>query len=152
MRDPAREALYQALSEGDFDQVLAAFDQDRSRVLRDLARLTYAPGDALCGQAVAALRGLSERRAAQDPEFFREVIRRRIWGMNEEGGNIDWSAPECVAAVIAGSPSHYREFVTVMFCAAADEPIFADSLRAALKLLKESDPSLLDDLPDTARP
>jgi hypothetical protein len=145
-RNAERESFYRALSQGDHQTVLTRFDSNQHRVLRHLARLTYLFDDTLRDQSIAALQMLAERRARHCPEFFREVIRRHIWGMNEEGGNIDWSAPEIIAAVIAGQPELYREFVSIMYLAAVDEPVFQDSLARALKLLEASDPTLLEGL------
>ena len=122
---------------GDFDAILRLFDDDPSAVRRLLTRLTYSPDAAHHANAIQAFKMLSSQRATQKPEFFREIIRRHIWGMNEEGGNIDWSAPEIIAAVIAGSPELFHSFIPIMYNTAIAEPLFHDSLHAALQLIAE---------------
>jgi len=130
-----KRQLYQLLKQGDFDNVLSAFDEDAELVRRLLTRASYDRDDEAHGQVVGAFRYLSERRAQQRPEFFREIIRRHLWAMNEESGNIDWSAPEIIVAVIVGAPGLFSEFASYMFEAAAPEPVFHPSLMAALEML-----------------
>ncbi|MCL2806821.1 MAG: hypothetical protein FWD27_01445 [Coriobacteriia bacterium] len=128
--------------EEDYSSVLSLFDEDPFSVRRLLTQLTYAPDTQLHANAIKAFVMLSKERAQANPLFFTETIRRHIWGMNEEGGNIDWSAPEIIAAIIAGNMEQFKEFAPIMFYNALPELIFHDSLRAALLLLKAVNPEL----------
>ena len=85
---------------GDERAVLALFDEDPHRVQRFLKRLACAPDAACHARTIACFRMLSRERSARMPEFFRETVRRSLWEMNEEGGNVAWSAPEIAAAML----------------------------------------------------
>ena len=136
----AREAFNHLVAEADFDAVLSLFDENSGAVRRLLTRLTYEPDSLLQKHAIQAFFLLSKERAGDNYEFFREIIRSHIWGMNDESGNIDWSAPEIMGAIIAGRLDLFGEFVTIMYHTAAPEPIFHDSLLAALELIATVDP------------
>lgn len=135
MRPLDKNEFYRLLDQGDFAAITRMFDQNPLAVRRLLTRLSYAAADGPRRNAILCWRELSARRAAGRPDFFREVIRRHIWGMNDEGGNIDWSAPEIIAAVIAGAPELYKEYIPIMRMAAEAEPSLRPSLQAALAIL-----------------
>lgn len=130
---------------GDETAILALFDEDPHRVQRFLKRLACAPDAAHHARTIECFRMLSRERSARMPEFFRETIRRSLWEMNEEGGNVAWSAPEIAAAVVAGAPERYGRFASYLIMAALDEPAFQPSLLAAADLLAEADPALVEE-------
>ena len=127
---------------GDERALLALFDKDPSRVRRFLTRLTRAADDPCHARAIGSFQTLSQERSERMPEFFLEIVRRCLWEMNEEGGNVAWSAPEVAGAVIAGSPARYGRFFSYLFYAAVDEPAFQPSLLAAFERVSAADPSL----------
>lgn len=59
------------------------------------------------GVAVAGL-------ADQEMEPARNIIRRLMWHMNEESGNIGWGIPEAFAEILARSPRLCKEFAHVL--------------------------------------
>ncbi|WP_417134438.1 hypothetical protein [Rubneribacter badeniensis] len=136
-------AVSDAIRERDFAALVRQFDADPYRTRRVLKQLACAPDDPDHGYVVAAFRVLSSERSAKMPEFFLETMRRSLWEMNEEGGNVAWSAPEIVAAVVAGAPDRFGSFASYLVMAALGEPTFRPSLRAAVRLLDEVDSSLL---------
>lgn len=133
------------LEERDPVALLALFDADCDRVRRYLTRLAYDPDDPLHDRVIEAFVYLSSQRSDTNPEFFLETMRRHIWAMNEEGGNIDWSAPEIICAVVAGNPRRFGEFFSFAFCAAVDEPTFQPSLVKAYDLVASVAPKLVCD-------
>ena len=102
MSDITKSGVRALVEAGDETAILALFDEDPHRVQRFLKRLACAPDAAHHARTVACFRMLSRERSAGMPEFFRETIRRSLWEMNEEGGNVAWSAPEIAAAVVDG--------------------------------------------------
>ena len=129
MSDITKSGVRALVEAGDETAILALFDEDPHRVQRFLKRLACAPDAAHHARTVACFRMLSRERSAGMPEFFRETIRRSLWEMNEEGGNVAWSAPEIAAAVVAGAPERYGRFASYLIMAALDEPTFHPSLR-----------------------
>ena len=59
------------------------------------------------GVTVAAL-------AEKEMEPARNIIRRLMWHMNEESGNIGWGIPEAFAEILARSPKLNKEFAHVL--------------------------------------
>lgn len=59
------------------------------------------------GVTVAAL-------AEQEMEPARNIIRRLMWHMNEESGNIGWGIPEAFAEILARCPKLNKEFAHVL--------------------------------------
>ena len=126
------------------EDILHLFDEDPDRVRRYLTRLSYTPDDPVRDRAIEVVRLLSRERSRSMPEFFHETIRRHIWAMNEEGGNIDWSAPEIIGAVIAGNPEMFGKFFSFAFIAAVDELTFQPSLVRAYDLVREAAPEVVE--------
>ena len=65
-------------------------------------------------RAIEALEWLGEVLAWAHEEEFRNLIRRCLWAMNDESGNVPWAAPEVMAAVISAQPQLYGEFVPML--------------------------------------
>lgn len=151
MEEITKSGVRALVEAGDERALLALFDEDPSRVRRYLTRLTRAADDACRARAVVCFKTLSRERSAHMPEFFLEIVRRSLWEMNEEGGNVAWSAPEVAGAVIAGSPVRYGGFFSYLFHAAVDEPSFQPSLLAAFELVSAADPSLTRPFEEQAR-
>ena len=59
------------------------------------------------GQVVAGL----EEGSAED---MHNIMRRLMWHMNEESGNIGWGIPEAFGEVLAACPRAAREFHRVL--------------------------------------
>lgn len=142
--DITKSGVRALVESGDEAAVLALFDEDPHRVQRFLKRLACAPDAPYHEGAIACFRMLSRERSERLPGFFQETIRRSLWEMNEEGGNVAWSAPEIAAAVVAGAPERYGQFASYLIMAALDEPSFHPSLLAAASLLAEADPALVE--------
>ncbi|RDB61502.1 hypothetical protein C1878_10730 [Gordonibacter sp. 28C] len=142
MEEITKSGVRALVEAGDERALLALFDKDPSRVRRFLTRLTRAADDPCHARAIGSFQTLSQERSERMPEFFLEIVRRCLWEMNEEGGNVAWSAPEVAGAVIAGSPARYGRFFSYLFYAAVDEPTFQPSLLAAFERVSAADPSL----------
>jgi len=139
-----KEEVYRLLLDHRFETLLDLFDRERNTVRRYLTMATCRDDGVLRWRAIEFFGYLAEARAGADPGYFREIIRRHIWGMNEEGANVDWSAPEIIGSIIASQPALYGEFATVMICAAIDEPIFQKGMLWAAGEIAARDRSLLD--------
>ena len=71
-------------------------------------------GDELSGRAAVGL-GLCVARISRDsPEEARIIMRRLMWHMNEESGNLGWGIPESMAEIMARSPLLCKEFAHVL--------------------------------------
>lgn len=144
MGEITKDGIQDLVERGAEEDILHLFDEDPDRVRRYLTRLSYTPDDPVRDRAIEVVRLLSRERSRSMPEFFHETIRRHIWAMNEEGGNIDWSAPEMIGAVIAGNPEMFGKFFSFAFIAAVDELTFQPSLVRAYDLVREAAPEVVE--------
>ena len=64
--------------------------------------------------AISALEKLAEAYSGQFDECYRNVIRRAVWAMADESGNVPWAAPEMMTAIIKANPQQYGEFIKIM--------------------------------------
>ncbi|MEL7564101.1 MAG: DVU0298 family protein [Dehalobacterium sp.] len=139
-----KQEIYQLLDEGSFDLLLSKFDQEPNTVRKYITMATYAQNEKFRQKAIDFFGFLAEKRAAGQPEYFREIIRRHLWGMNDESGNMDWSAPEIIGAIIAAQPELFKEFASVMIEAALSEPIFKPGLIKAVKMMASKNKELVE--------
>jgi hypothetical protein len=72
-------------------------------------------GGSATGRAAAALGACVAAMARKTPEKARIVMRRLLWHMNEESGNLGWGVPESMAEMLAHSPLLAEEFSRVLF-------------------------------------
>ena len=148
MLDVTKQRVQELVKERDTVALLASFDVEPDRVRRYLLRLAYDPHAPLHDDTIDMLRFLSHERSDAMPEFFLETMRRQVWAMNEEGGNISWSAPEIIAATVAGNPKRFGDFYSFAFEAAIDELAFQPSLVKAYDLLAAHAPEVVADSAD----
>ncbi len=66
-------------------------------------------------RAAAALGKAVSRLADEHIEDARNVVRRLMWHMNEESGNIGWGIPEAFAEVLAQNRRLGDEFHAILF-------------------------------------
>lgn len=66
-------------------------------------------------RAASALGRAVSRMADEQPDEARNVIRRLMWHMNEESGNIGWGIPEAFGEVLAQSRKLADEFHPILF-------------------------------------
>jgi len=136
--------VYQLLEKGFFQQLLILFDQNPNMVRKYVTMATYEQDEKIRRPAIEFFGFLAEKRAAAKPEYFRETMRRHLWGMNEESGNIDWSAPEIIGAIVSAQPELFKEFAPVMIELALNEPVFHEGLLKAVKMMGAKDERLIE--------
>jgi len=71
-------------------------------------------GGTPAGRAAAALGACVAAVAREAPEDARVIMRRFMWHMNEESGNLGWGVPESMAETLARSPLLAKEFSRVL--------------------------------------
>jgi hypothetical protein len=72
-------------------------------------------GGTQAGRAAAALGACVAAIAEQAPEEARGIMRRFMWQMNEDSGNLGWGVPESMAETLARSDLLAGEFWRVLF-------------------------------------
>ncbi|HHW07293.1 MAG TPA: hypothetical protein GXX34_07155 [Clostridia bacterium] len=144
MRRGQKGRIFALLEREEYDEILKLFDASPDLVRRSLTMATFHPEETAGEAAVRCFGFLARARGRQQPEFFRETIRRHIWAMNDESGNMDWRGPEIIAQIVSAQPALYEEFASIMIEAALAEPVFYPSLKKAVALLAATDPKLIE--------
>jgi hypothetical protein len=87
-------------------------------------RLNLNEGDeVLRHQAIEAVAGLMQRWwQSGRQESVRDYMRRLIWSMTDESGEIGWSAPETMAEIIVHIPELLEPYGSIMIARAFEEP------------------------------
>ncbi|MDR2573308.1 MAG: HEAT repeat domain-containing protein [Desulfovibrio sp.] len=68
------------------------------------ALFSFLPKDALTKHSAALCMGRAVAALAQgEPEAARNIVRRLMWHMNEDSGNIGWGIPEAFGEILAAS-------------------------------------------------
>ena len=65
-------------------------------------------------RAAEAFGMLAGRMAAERPEAARMLMRKFMWRMNEESGNLGWGIPESMACAMVRDATLAREFHTIL--------------------------------------
>ena len=65
-------------------------------------------------QAAYGLGLAVSRMAARDMESARIVMRRLMWSMNEESGNLGWGIPEAMGCILAESAALAKEYGRIL--------------------------------------
>ena len=102
-------------------------------------------------RAAVALGAVVAGLEREQPEAVRNIMRRLMWHMNEESGNIGWGIPEAFGEIAAACPQAGREFHRVLisyiielekddnFC---DQDVLRRSCYWAIGRLAQSRPDL----------
>jgi hypothetical protein len=122
-----RERVLETLRDGRVQELEELVKGD-PRVIRYLLAATFRPQP---GIRAAAGRGLA-LAARHHPALMKEVVRRLVWGMNEESGTNAMTAPDTLYAVAEEAPD-------VLL------PVMGDLMRLT------ADPALRDRLIEVAR-
>ncbi len=71
-------------------------------------------GDAMTGRAALCLGEVVATMADKNMESGRVIMRRLMWHMNEESGNIGWGIPEAMAACLVAHDGLAKEFHRIL--------------------------------------
>ena len=76
--------------------------------------LALLPRPEFSWQAAYGLGLAVSRLAVTNMESARVVMRRLMWSMNEESGNLGWGIPESMGCILAESPALAREYGRIL--------------------------------------
>lgn len=71
-------------------------------------------GEPMAQRAAVGMGIVVAGMAERSPESARNIVRRCMWHMNEDSGNIGWGIPEAFAEILVRSPLLFREFHRVL--------------------------------------
>ena len=127
-----------------FNKLIELALKDSSKVIRYLVRLTYTKDDVLRWHAIDSLGVVSGAIADRDPAEIRELIRKFLWSMTEESGNVNHHAPEAVAEIIYNRPKLYTDLAPMMITLSIDEEVFQPGMLWAVGRLAGKVPYIIE--------
>jgi hypothetical protein len=75
-------------------------------------------------------------RAAESQEAVRERLRRLVWAMNHESGNVIWMAPDAAGEILAAVPSLADEYSRLVASFINLEPFVEGVHRAVARIAR----------------
>lgn len=124
MRADDKNRITEYIKQQDYEAIVALGVENNAKVLRYVQMNIW--GDyrkELRWYALSALEALAQAFASQYEEVYRNVIRRAVWAMADESGNVPWAAPEMMAVIIKAAPAQYKEFIKIMISNGLDSPM-----------------------------
>ena len=134
-----RKVVKAAIDKNDYKLLLDAYQEDSGQVLRNLQLHVFGlVTEPTRWQAIIFL-GLLAREFAKDDDLtYRNVIRRFIWQMCEEGANVPWASPEVVCSILSNTGTQFDEFIgPVFFHASLNEINYAGMFWGMVQLGEE---------------
>ena len=119
-----KDEISHYIDEANYAAIIKKGEESQAKVLRYVQMNLF--GDYNLPQrwhAVEALGYLAKTFAENNDEVYRNVIRRALWAMNDESGNVPWCAPEMMAAIIKARPEQYGSFIPMLMTNAFDNPM-----------------------------
>ncbi len=134
-----RKAVKSAIDKNDYNLLLDAYKEDSGQVLRNLQLHVFGlVTEPTRWQAIVFLGLLARDFAKNDDLTYRNVIRRFIWQMCEEGANVPWASPEVVCSILSNTGTQFDEFIgPVFFHASLNEINYAGMFWGMVQLGKE---------------
>jgi hypothetical protein len=139
---PNKDHIKELLINKDFDTLAVLAGKD-SGVFKHLIQHLYDPVEPLRWQALEALGFLVEKVQEIKPGYYRNLLSRFLWAMNDESGNVPWGAPEAMAVIIAAQPQKYGDLTPMLITTALENPILHSGLLWAVAVIAEKDQSLI---------
>ena len=121
-RRERKDAVIRILLDRNLEGLFALLDEDHG-TMQVLQSLLFEKDDLLRWRAMEALGKEARRAAAQDPEPARERIRKLIWLLNEESGNVAPNAAVAIGAILGELPNLIPEYGRIL-ASYLDEPSF----------------------------
>ena len=124
MRTDYKKLITEYIAGQNYDAIVEIGQENNAKALRFVQMNIW--GDyrkELRWYALSALEQLAKEFASEYDEVYRNVIRRAVWAMADESGNVPWAAPEMMAVVIKAAPAQYKDFVKIMVHNGLDSPM-----------------------------
>jgi len=121
-RSPEQQ-VYALLLQRDFSKLANLCEKDK-RFWRILWATLYHKDENLRWPAIEAVAEVMERWwQAGNKERVREYVRRLLWSMSDEAGEMGWSAPQTIAEIIVSIPELLEPYGSMMISRAFEEPV-----------------------------
>ncbi len=118
----SEQQIYILLLQRDFSELLYQCEKDK-HAWRILWATLYSADEQIRWPAIEAVAKMLDRLwQAGREERVREYIRRLLWSLSDEAGEIGWSAPQTIAETICSIPELLEDYGSMMICRSLEEP------------------------------
>ena len=101
MRSNLKQQVTEWIASQDYEAMINAASEGSEKCLRYAQMNIWGDShDTQRWYAITAMGKLAEAYCAKEDEVYRNVIRRAVWAMSDESGNVPWAAPEMMAVII----------------------------------------------------
>jgi hypothetical protein len=110
-----------AVSNKDWAGLVQLARQDSTKIVRYLTSRLCSGDEGLKWKAVRALGVVAADREAMGEDRIRELLRRFVWLLSDESGNVPFGVPEAFGEVLVARPEFQEEFLPLL-CSLAYDP------------------------------
>lgn len=112
-----KKEIQVALQSKNEEKIIELYKAEPAQTLRLLQMFVFdRPQVITRWYAIDMMALLASKFAQDEDEAFRNLIRRFIWHMCEEGANVPWASPEVVGAIVGAVPGkQFEEFIGPLF-------------------------------------
>ena len=114
-------SLEDALSNKDWPELARLARREPAKIIRYLTSRLCSADAGLRWKAVRALGVVAGDREAIGETRIRELLRRFVWLLSDESGNVPFGVPEAFGEVLVARPEFQEEFLPLL-CSLAYEP------------------------------
>jgi hypothetical protein len=119
---PPEQQLYTLLLQRDFPKLLDLCEKEK-RLWRILRTTLYHSDEQLRWPAIEAVAKMMKRWwQAGHKEKVREYMRRHLWSLCDEAGEMGWSSPQTIAEIIISIPELIDPYGNIMISRSIEEP------------------------------
>ncbi len=111
----------EAVSNKDWAKLLQLARQEPAQVMGYLTSRLCSDDAEMKWKAVRGLGIVAGDRGAMGDERVRELLRRFVWSLSDESGNVPFGVPEAFGEVLVARPEFQEEFLPLL-CALAYDP------------------------------
>ncbi|MFZ5942721.1 MAG: DVU0298 family protein [Bacillota bacterium] len=119
-----KQLIKELLEEQKYGQLVKIAGKKHSQTLKYIQMNLFGDiNESLRWSALEAIGRLTREYAPKETEVYKNLIRRFLWAMNDESGNVPWSSPEGIGIIIANQPFLFGEYTPMLITNAMDNPM-----------------------------
>ncbi len=107
-------------------------------------RLSYDKETLVGWRAIKAIGFAAREMLEDDYPFLRETVRKLLWSLSDESGEIGWPSPEMLGEIVSAGPEKFRDIIPLIAeVYALEETVFRSGVLYALVTIAEAGASFV---------
>ncbi len=108
-----KTSLKDKIYQRDWEGIIALWDE-KPNIQRVVVSILFDSDPLIQWKTIQAMGHIAHWEYKKSPERVRNIIRRLLWGMNDESGNIIWRAPETISEILVKLPELIPEYGAIV--------------------------------------